>query len=112
MSQEAEITADLPVNELRAYEDLECLKPLDHIDLGRIPVGQVFEKLFYFKNHSNKWPVVNITLNETDSEVRADYPQLVAPGDVAPVKLVFAPSLSRREPLNVTELFRGELWIG
>lgn len=99
-------------NELVLYDDPGATKETTIIDLGRIPVGQHTTIIKYLKNESERWPIMNITLNETDKELEVQFPQMLKPLSIKPVMITFTPSLSRREPLIVNQLFAGELYIG
>ena len=101
-----------PENELKLYDDPGGAKLTTRIDLGRIPVGEETSVVKYLKNNSPKWPMMNIALNETDPEVTVDFPQMLKPNSIKPVKITFRPSMRRRIPLNIQHLFVGELWIG
>ena len=82
------------------------------IDLGRIPVGSETTVTKWLKNESKRWPMMNIQLNETDTELKVEFPQMIPPLGIKAVKITFSPSIGRREPLNITQLFAGELYIG
>lgn len=100
------------LNELTLYDDPGATKETSIIDLGRIPVGSETTIIRYLKNESNRWPMMNIQLNETDPELKVEFPQMIPPLGVKAVKITFNPSIGRREPLNITQLFAGELYIG
>lgn len=103
---------DGPQNELALYDDPGATKLTTLIDLGRIPVGNHTTIIKYLKNESKQWPIMNITLNETDPELEVQFPEMLKPLAIKPVMITFSPSISRREPLNVNQLFVGELYIG
>jgi len=99
-------------HELRLYDDAGAAKLTTSIDLGRIPVGTETTVIRYLKNNSTQWNIMNIQLNQTDPELDVEFPQMLKPQSIKPVKLTFRPSITRREPLNIRQLFGGELWIG
>lgn len=101
-----------PENELILYDDPGGAKQTTLIDLGRIPVGTETTVIKYLKNESKRWPMMNIQLNQTDPEIDVEFPQMLKPESIKAVKITFRPSLGRREPLNITQLFAGELYIG
>jgi hypothetical protein len=82
------------------------------LSVGRIPVGTETTVIRYLKNNSTQWNIMNIQLNQTDPELDMEFPQMLKPQSIKPVKLTFRPSITRREPLNIRQLFGGELWIG
>lgn len=100
------------VEEMQLFSDKEKLTPLSRIDLGRIPLGKKTEFVAYLSNNSKQWPIQNIKINTSDPEVRISHPELLMPGEAAPVKIEFSPSITRRKPLDISHLFTGELWIG
>ncbi|UVF62287.1 hypothetical protein [Nitrososphaeria virus YSH_462411] len=102
----------MEINELKLYDDPGAAKETSIIDLGRIPVGTSTTIIKYLKNESIRWPIMNIQLNQTDPELDVEFPQMLKPGAVKAVKITFTPSIGRREPLNITQLFAGELYIG
>lgn len=102
----------MPENELCLYDDPGCEILASDINLGRLEVGTKTEIVKYLKNHSNKWPFQNIKLSESDPEITAILPNILAPNAVMEVKFIFNPQLSRREPLNVDNLVTGELYVG
>lgn len=99
-------------NELVLYDDPGATRITTVIDLGRIPVGTETKIIKYIKNNSDRWPIMNIHLSQTDPEMSVEFPQMLKPNGVKPVKITFRPSLGRREPLNISSLFAGELYIG
>jgi len=99
-------------NELKLYDDPGGAKETSLIDLGRIPVGTETTIIKYLKNESNRWPIMNIQLNQVDPELEVEFPQMLKPKSIKAVKITFRPSIGRREPLNITQLFAGELYIG
>jgi len=99
-------------NEMQLYEDKDCTVKLDRIDLGRISLGESTEVIAFLKNESDRWPIQNIKLNESDKEVNVHFPEMLVPGEIAQVTIEFHPSLNRRDPLDIKHLFVSELWIG
>jgi hypothetical protein len=99
---------------LRIYADEKCSKPISKIDFGRLVLGETYSWDYYMKNHSPKWIISNIRLNEAfeSNEMKVEHPELLLPGEVARVKLTFSPSLSRNEPMFTKGLFSSELWMG
>jgi hypothetical protein len=99
---------------LGVYSDENCLIPLETMDFGRLVLGEKYKFTWYLKNHSEKWILQNITLNEsfTTDEIKASYPELLLAGEVAKVDITIKPSINRREPMYSKGLFSSELWIG
>ena len=76
------------LNELVLYDDAGAVKMTTLIDLGRIPVGSETTVTKWLKNESKRWPMMNIQLNETDPELKVEFPQMIPPLGIKAVKLV------------------------
>lgn len=98
--------------EMRLFADPEGKTPIDTIDLGRIPVGH--EKIVeaYIFNMDKRWPITRIRLTKEDPDLRVEFPKFLMAGERARIRIIFTPGLMRREPLDINDLFIGELWIG
>lgn len=97
---------------MNLYKDKECTELYERIDLGRLPVGEKTSVTVYLKNESKEWPITKIHLNESDPEVKVDFPQILRPSEIYPLNIEFHPNINRRKPLDVKHLFTGELYIG
>jgi len=99
---------------LEVYSDEQCLQPLKSMDFGRLTLGERYKFTWWIKNHSDKWLIQNIKLNESfeTDEIKASYPELLLPDETAKVEITIKPSIRRREPMYAKGLFSSELWIG
>lgn len=112
-NREAQISANLPTNELRMYEDRELTKPAEDITMPRSTLGQTYNFERYLKNHSDKNPFVNLELATDDPDITVTgLPQFLPPLGTAKITFKFTPSLSRREKLDVDNLIKGDMFIG
>ena len=99
-------------SELRLFEDYEGTKPVKILEFDRKYVGTINKKTYFLKNIDNDWPIDNITLNNSETELDFEYPKKLEPMEVKVVEVIWKPGIDRRKPLNTKHLFVGELLIG
>lgn len=95
------------------YEDIDGRHRAEMMDFGRLKLGVEFSRKFYLINHDKKWPIQNIRLSEKlPEDMKIELPQILMPGERFELKIEFLPSLHRRDPLDLSHLITGDLWIG
>lgn len=86
---------------------------ISEIDFGRPETGSNNFKTLYLKNNSELWPIHNITLTETlDDDILIEYPKQLNPKELSPIIIKWTPKFERRKPLDITQIFSGDLMIG
>lgn len=99
-------------NELRLFSDAETNHPVSKINFGRIKIGTTKTETIWMKNMSKEWPLENIISKNTDSQITINFKKRLEKNSVQKVDITWKPSLSRREVLDMEELFEAELVIG
>ncbi|GAI92606.1 unnamed protein product [marine sediment metagenome] len=74
------------------YSDREATVPIDTIDLGEVWDSDTTEGVIYMRNDEPHY-AYEITINAREPEVTAEGPSELAPGEVAPLKVRWAPRL-------------------
>lgn len=99
-------------NELRIFSDVEATNPISIVEFTRTEVGTTKTKTVWMKNISKDWPIEEIDVEPNDKQITYDYPKTLEKDTVKKVIITWKPSLSRREVLDVEDIFTGELLIG
>ena len=98
--------------EMQLFEDRELKRKAVKIDWGRPEVGSKNEVVLWLANFDKKWVLSNIQCTENDPDIHITHPTAIPAEGVAAVTIEWSPKIKRREPLDVTHLLTGELWIG
>jgi len=100
------------VEELKFFSDKSQQEPITEVDFKRVDVGETHQRTIYMANISPDWPIVNISRTLVDRQLAIDFPERLSPNEISSVRITWSPSLNRREPLDIKEVFDAELWIG
>ena len=94
------------------FELLDNGKIIESIDFGRPDVGTKNVKILQLRNNSI-WEIVNINLDvQKDDDVNILYPKSLKPKESGYVTITWNPKFERRTPLNISQMFTGDLLIG
>lgn len=95
--------------------ELELLdngKIVESVDFGRPDVGSKNVKVLMLRNNS-VWEIQNIQLDiAKDDDVNILYPKSLKAKESGYVTITWSPKFERRTPLNISQLFSGDLLIG
>jgi len=95
------------------WELLENGESVSIIDFGRPETGSKNIKILQLHNKSTFWEIHNIELDITkDTDYKIDFPKSLRPNEIRDVTVSWKPKFERREPLNISQLFIGDLLIG
>lgn len=98
---------------MEEFELLENDKVVDVIDFGRPEVGSKNQKILQLHNKSKTWMINNIQLDITpDKDVKIQYPKQLKPDQYGEIRIDWNPKFERRLPLEISQMFTGELEIG
>jgi len=99
-------------DELKFFEDEALTTPITIVDFKRKDVGETHQLTVYMTNIDKVWPIMNISTSMLDKQLDLDFPEMLSPEQVAPLIITWTPSLDRRVPLDITEVFDAELfWL-
>jgi hypothetical protein len=102
-------------HQLRLYYDSQLKYPVDIFDFGRVEVGEDGFLVFYMKNMSEKWPIVDISVDipPVIKECKmVEMPSRIGPDKTAKCRYKCSPDLNSDEPLVFLTKIKGRLEIG
>jgi len=98
---------------LKFYYDSALRKPVDVFDFGRVEVSTGHDLIFYIKNTSSRWPIVDIEVGIPNEDCEmVDIPKRLSPLQVSKCRYRCDPSLNIDEPLAFFTKITGRLEIG
>lgn len=97
---------------IRIYTDKDTSNIIESLDLGRVLLGETKKYTVFIKNTDANWPVHNIKIENTNPELRFEYPPILEANTVAEVYVYWTPKLDSRKPLKTEFKFSGDIYIG
>ena len=97
---------------IKLFVDQETTKVVESLDLGRVELCKSIKYKMYIKNTDEQWAVHNIKLENTNPELKFDFPEILKPNEVREMFVYWTPKLDSRKPLNAEFKFTGEVYIG
>ena len=97
---------------IRIYIDPETTTTTESLDLGRVLLGETKKYTMYMKNTDTEWAVHNIKFENTNPELRFEYPQSMEANEVKELNIYWTPKLDSRKPLSTEFKYSGDIYIG
>lgn len=97
---------------IRIYTDSQTEKVIESLNLGRVLLGETKKYTLFMKNTDTNWPVHNIKIENTNPELRFEYPQSMEANEVKELNIYWTPKLDSRKPLRTEFKYSGDIYIG
>ncbi len=97
---------------IRIYKDLQTTIMMESIEFDRVKLGETKKYTMYLKNTDTEWAVHNIKFENTNPELRFEYPQTIEANEVKELNIYWTPKLDSRKPLRTDFKISGDIYIG
>jgi hypothetical protein len=97
---------------IKIFTDKDTQTVVESLDLGRVDLGKTIKYTMYMKNTDVEWPMNNIHIENTNPELRFEYPEYLQANEVKEINIFWTPKLNSRKPLDTKFKFTGDILIG